>query len=367
MDPAKKYDLKDAVDIVGDCEDMCPEYERHEREYQNTLLTLEKIPGTEFVDHARAVKRYKRSAAGDEKPLPCDLRPPRVLQKTMDYLIHEIIAVHGVEDSHSFVRDRFRSIRNDLTLQNIRGEEAVKLHEPIARYHILCAHHLCDVSTVNAAQEVEQLRKTLLSLMEFYDELNAANIFMPNEAEFRAYHVLAHAYAHAVQIKFEKSLSPAVLHHPYMQIALQLRNYLYHGRRPDEGLRADGARSLHGRLFRLIAAPTTPYLLACCIHTHFVKIREAAFEAINASYCCGNQEKDEVHIGYRVYVRDLAEMLGFNDEDDCIIDLQYYGVEVRELPEGRIAKIGTRVGGKKTFPLESEYLHSWFVRRIANP
>ena len=27
----------------------------------------------------RAVKRYRRSAAGDPPPLPCDVRPPQIL------------------------------------------------------------------------------------------------------------------------------------------------------------------------------------------------------------------------------------------------------------------------------------------------
>jgi hypothetical protein len=31
------------------------------------------------VDHEKAVKRYRRSAAGDPEPMPCDVRPPSVL------------------------------------------------------------------------------------------------------------------------------------------------------------------------------------------------------------------------------------------------------------------------------------------------
>lgn len=71
-----------------------------------------------------------------------------------------VLAKYGIEDSYSFVRDRFRSIRNDLTLQNYRGLEAVALHEIIARYHIICSHFLCDVADVTLQQEHEQLRKS---------------------------------------------------------------------------------------------------------------------------------------------------------------------------------------------------------------
>lgn len=80
-DPDAKYKLGEAPQFVAECMDMCPLFERHEREFQNGGLDkLEKIPGTDRVDTSRAVKRYRRSAAGDPPPLPCDVRPPAVLQ-----------------------------------------------------------------------------------------------------------------------------------------------------------------------------------------------------------------------------------------------------------------------------------------------
>ena len=82
----------------------------------------------------------------------------------MNYLLDEILDIHGIEISYSFIRDRFRSIRNDLTLQNFRGLEAVQLHEMIARYHILCSHHFCDIEGVSLQQEHEQLRKSMIPL-----------------------------------------------------------------------------------------------------------------------------------------------------------------------------------------------------------
>lgn len=64
-----------------------------------------------------------------------------------------------LEDSHGFVRDRTRSIRQDFTLQNSRGIEAVQAHEIIARYHILCLHEMCENKGFSEQQEMEQLRK----------------------------------------------------------------------------------------------------------------------------------------------------------------------------------------------------------------
>lgn len=42
------------------------------------------------VNHLLAVKDYARSAADQIEPLPHELRPPDVLQKTMDYLIMKV-------------------------------------------------------------------------------------------------------------------------------------------------------------------------------------------------------------------------------------------------------------------------------------
>lgn len=38
-----------------------------------------------------AVKQYSRSSADQEVPLPHDLRPVAVLQRTMLYLLHKIV------------------------------------------------------------------------------------------------------------------------------------------------------------------------------------------------------------------------------------------------------------------------------------
>lgn len=79
-DPNAKYNLGEEPQFIAECPDMCPEFERHEREYQNGLIKYEMITNTSHVDHQRAVKRYRRSAAGDPPPLPCDVRPPPVLK-----------------------------------------------------------------------------------------------------------------------------------------------------------------------------------------------------------------------------------------------------------------------------------------------
>jgi hypothetical protein len=121
--------------------------------------------------------------------LPCDIRPPHILVMTLEYLFGTVLPLHGLEKSYYFIRSRTRAIRNDFTLQNYRGREAIECHEKIARFHILCCHELCQVLVNDIQQEHEQLKKTLQSLSEFYKD--SRGIYSsPNEAEFQAYYIL---------------------------------------------------------------------------------------------------------------------------------------------------------------------------------
>jgi hypothetical protein len=83
-------------------------------------------------------------------------------QSTLDYLFKVLLAKESLFDTHGFIRDRTRSIRQDFTLQNDRGPIAIECHERIARYHILCLHFLRDkegVGSYQEQQELEQVRK----------------------------------------------------------------------------------------------------------------------------------------------------------------------------------------------------------------
>lgn len=75
--------LTEAVTIVGTCMDMCPEFEREEREYQNNVDRLEMLPQQpgqqRRIDHKKAVKAFARPAAGNQVQAS-DIRPPHVLK-----------------------------------------------------------------------------------------------------------------------------------------------------------------------------------------------------------------------------------------------------------------------------------------------
>lgn len=336
-DPNHVYQLDEAVPFVAECMDMCPEYEREEREYTNFLEPFEKIPGTDRVDHVRAVKRYKRSAAGDPPPLCCDVRPPKVLFKTLDYLFHDIIGTHGVAVSHSFVRDRARSIRNDLTLQKYTGVEAIVLHERIARYHIMCSNLLCGSEGFVMQQEEEQLRKTLLSLMEFYLEMTAKGVFMPNEAEFQAYYILTLPWSNDVPSRLEKELSSSVFFDPRVQLALKIRFLMTRRGEPNRPS-VDGSLNHYAKIFSIIKKDSTSYLLACCIHLHFVDIRKSAIRAIQRSYYYTQADASS-----GLLLSDIIESLGFDGAEDASAFLNHYFITVGDGDNGRVAHVGRKV------------------------
>ncbi|KAI9357664.1 SAC3/GANP/Nin1/mts3/eIF-3 p25 family-domain-containing protein, partial [Zopfochytrium polystomum] len=283
-DPTAKVALSDAIVFVGECEDMCPEFERHEREFQKGLHEFEKIEGTEFADHDRCVKRYRRSAAGDPVPMPCDVRPPRVLVKTLDYLLHTVIPERTLEAAQPFIRDRCRSIRNDFTLQNYRGIEAVECHERIARFHILSAFKFCNHPVISLQQEQEQMRKTLQSLREYYVDLRSTGIESLNEPEFHAYYILSHLWQNEVVSTLETILPPAIFSHPHIQLAIefqQLAQCLTDTSTRARPPRCPGSLNFFTRFFRMCFAPTTPFLFACLLHQEFYAIRKAALRGMH--------------------------------------------------------------------------------------
>ncbi|KAG0202955.1 hypothetical protein BGX33_009375 [Mortierella sp. NVP41] len=280
----------------------------------------DRAPGSSKMDHSRAVKKYPRSEAGAEPPLPSDVRPPEVLLSTLDYLIKEVASEGDLADSHGFVRDRTRSIRMDFTLQNSRGIEAVQAHEIIARYHILCIHQLCELTTFNNQQEMEQLRKVLMSLQEFYDDLRAEGIPCPNEAEFRAYHILSHL-RDPDMIRQAQRLPLHIFQDPYIQVAAEMhaltrRNNDFRRRAK---VQSEASPNFFSRFFKLVAGPATTYLMACILETYFVEIRKGALKALNKCYL-------EQHGG--IPVEELATILGFDDADECITNCTEYGLEL---------------------------------------
>ncbi|KAG1893364.1 SAC3/GANP/Nin1/mts3/eIF-3 p25 family-domain-containing protein [Suillus fuscotomentosus] len=216
-DPNVAKRLEDAITMVGTCMDMCPTFERYRRERENNLFEWEIVPGTKRVDHKRAVKMYER-AAGD-KTLPSDLRPPKVLQRTLDYLFHDLLPRGGFSATFNFIRDRSRAVRSDFTMQHEMGSIAIECHDRCARFHILGLHLERDRPGSQVSLEEQQLKYTLQSLKEFYEE-QRGKYQSPTELEMRVYHRLIHIRD---QKERQEDIPSFILEHPVFKLTTKFR------------------------------------------------------------------------------------------------------------------------------------------------
>lgn len=331
-DPLKPQQLSDAAKFRGNCMEMCPEFEREEREFQGEGDELEVFPGTTKLDPAIAVKIYRRPAAGRELPLPEDVRPPEVLRQTLDYLLHKVVPRSPDSDRlanvQGFVWNRTRAIRQDFIVQGEAGPLTIECHERIARWHILSLHWRggsvdgqgkerdswpADRDPWSKQQELEQLAKTLTSLNEFYDDLRLTTgeeAPSPNEAEFRAYHLILNIFDPEV-LRVVELLPEPVFDAPILQTAIRMRSYAQRSNRGGSSranaLNTDAPMNFFSRFFAEIKSPQVPYLLACMLENQFSQVREGALKALSANY-------NKVHRGPTLSF--VKEALGADSEQE---------------------------------------------------
>ncbi|KAK1222339.1 actin cytoskeleton and mitosis protein [Marasmius sp. AFHP31] len=222
-DPAVPKRLEDAITIVGTCPDMCPRFERYRRERENNLFEWETIPGTKRVDHSKAVKMYERGAG--DKIIPSDLRPPKVLKRTLDYLFHNLLPSNGFSPTFNFIRDRSRAVRNDFTMQHEHGALAIECHERCARFHILALHVERGRDGFSPNLEQQQLMNTLQSLKEFYEDYqnpSSTQTTSPSsrELEMRIYHRLIHIRD---QVERHESIPSYITQNPAYKLTNEFR------------------------------------------------------------------------------------------------------------------------------------------------
>ncbi|KAF0887875.1 hypothetical protein E2562_004079 [Oryza meyeriana var. granulata] len=188
----------DAPPIVGTCPDMCPARERAQRERLRDLAVFERVGS----DPARtspclAVKKFCRTISSTSVQAS-DIRPLPVLRQTMDYLLHLLdSSERQFEIVHDFIFDRTRSVRQDLSMQNIVNDQAIQIYEDVIKFHILSHQRLarsCQDSDASSLcyLNMEQLMKCLLSLFDMYDVIHKSNSRSGKETEYYSFYVLLH-------------------------------------------------------------------------------------------------------------------------------------------------------------------------------
>ncbi|VDM17338.1 unnamed protein product [Hydatigera taeniaeformis] len=277
--------------IVGTCPDMCPETERYLRELRQRVsvfecLNCELSSAPWRMDHTRAVKDYSRSAADQAEPLPWELRPPEVLERTMNYLLSAIADRPEIDTTgnlwkpcpslrnrhrYEFLWTRTRAIRKDITQQRLCSPAIVSIVEKITRFHIFCAARLVDQSmdAFDPRINSENLTQCLQTLKELYGDLRGAGAdFSPCEAEFRAYMILMKLNDSSVLDEVQKF--PDVLRKSKeVQFAIAVHSAV--------------AEHNHVRFFRLVRMADC--LTACLLHRYFSQVRSHALLALSSAFC----------------------------------------------------------------------------------
>lgn len=319
--------------------DMCPEKERYSRE---TLSLMNKYEfNNEQVDHRLMVKEYSRSSADQDLPLPNELRPINVLIETMLYLIDEIIPQivfdnnnnndnFSVGDWYDFVWNRTRSIRKDIIQQRLllndnntinnntnnsisnndylvkNGLGGVIIIEQCARFHIMCAHRLCEQSSnvFDFKINEENLKNCFQSLRQYYEinnttlneqqqqSVSSSSIPSPNEAEFRSYIILLNLNESNILCEIQR-WPDYIRNSKHVKFSLKVY-FAYNSKN-------------YVRFFRLIKSNECEYLQACILHRYFYKVRSDAFKSIFTAF------KDQKERTFPL-VR-LNELLGFDNQD----------------------------------------------------
>ncbi|KAG5113429.1 hypothetical protein JHK82_036698 [Glycine max] len=191
-------DAQPSSNFVGTCPYMCPERERIQREKLRDLAIFERLHGNPGKSSpALAVKKFCRTIS-TKYVQASDMRPITVLEDTLNYLLSLLESKeHLFEVVHDFVFDRTRSIRQDITMQNIVNKKAIYMYEGMVKFHVVSHYKLwCSMSDPNTASlhhlNMEQLTKTLASLFNLYEANQNSNHVHENEAEFHSLYVLLH-------------------------------------------------------------------------------------------------------------------------------------------------------------------------------
>ena len=289
------------------------------------------------------VKKFRRAAAGVEEQLPSDLRPPAVLRQTCDYLFHDVLGSAKLSQVHHFVWDRTRAIRNDLSIQQLsKGDDlsiAIECCERIARFHILSLHQLAleerPYEAYDSKQEREQLDKTLLSLMQYYDDCRG-RIPLPNEAEFRAYCVLFQLQDRTPDLEDRVQSWPRdIAKDQRVQQALKVYAAACNTsdvQGPFFGANATAhivARQDWENFWQLVKSRKVSYLMACVAEIYFNLVRKMVLSGILRTTRFPTKGPTTEWT-----LSDLGKLFYFDDDEQLEDFCGRFGLQFRDLPDG---------------------------------
>ncbi|KAJ0167595.1 SAC3 family protein 1 [Colletotrichum tanaceti] len=297
-DPDKPKRLEDAIDFKGICDAMCPDFEKITRITEFDVQSAEKDTRTTSAITSKMVKKLARSAAGQEAPLPMDVRSTAALRKTLDYLIDDLLQTDdNLPSMHGFLWDRTRAIRRDFIFHSTMSPEEMKDQvyclETIARFHVTSLHLLSQEGFApedfSEQQEIEQLGKSLLSLMFAYDDCKPQGVICENEAEFRAYHLLFSANKPNILDDVQKEWGDSRFwtESDEIRTAVSLVESLqsaedFHG--PLGSGPSMAVSGAHRTYFRILESRQVSYTMACFAEIHLGQLRRSVLRSLKKAY-----------------------------------------------------------------------------------
>ncbi|KAM0518542.1 hypothetical protein ACHAPE_004306 [Trichoderma viride] len=339
-DPDQRKTLQNAIDFRGICEDMCPEYEKITRITEADVPQHEKDTRTGFAKTSRMVKKLARSAAGQEAPLPMDVRSFAALRRTMDYLIDDLLQDdENLPTLHGFLWDRTRAIRRDFTFFSSPTADDLKAQtyvlENIARFHVTALHLLSQPGKAGEdfveQQELEQLGKALLSLRDLYDDCNAQGITCENEAEFRAFYLLFHAHDSNTIEMLQRQWKPQFWRDSDdIRTAVSLVEALqntdnFHG--PLRAAPSLAASNAFHSFFRIVEDPSVSYTMACFAECHFPQLRRSILRAVKRALARPKDSSNDLTAA------SLNKFLRFDTVEQAIDFATLHGIDVVPDPQ----------------------------------
>lgn len=340
-DPDKPKKLSEAIDFKGTCEDMCPEFEKITRIMEHDVQGPEKEAapdGSLWPSPRKMVKALARSAAGQDAPLPMDVRSPAALRRTLDYLMHTVLVDDtNLPSVHGFLWDRTRAIRRDFVFQSSMNaselRDQVYCLERITRFHVIALHRMSNDNVVaedfSEQQEVEQLGKALLSLVHAYEDCNAQGIVCENEAEFRSYYVLFNSHNTGILETVQDWGWKFWGESDEVRIAVSLVEALQNiwdtlgPLKPQSA--TDISQNAYARFFAIVEDKQVSYTMACFAEIHFNNVRKSALKTILASY---RKQRDQTKDWT---LAKLNTYLWFDEEEDIISFGEAYGLQFDDI------------------------------------
>ncbi|KAK4177943.1 putative nuclear mRNA export protein SAC3 [Triangularia setosa] len=333
-DPDKRRKLEDALPFKGICEDMCPEFEQVSRIAEYDVKTEEKDERG-WPDTAKMVKKFGRSAAGQDAPLPMDVRSVAALRRSTDYLFNELLqSENNLASMHNYLRDRTRAVRKDFTFHSKKTKEEMRelvyCFETITRFHATALHLLCRKShsyeSFDSRQEIEQLGRTLLSLIEAYDKCRKKGVVCENEPEFRAYYLLLNAHDPSIMKRILTWGKEYWFQSEEVQTALSLIQVMDDIRETKGPLKPRRPVTLSdtsfANFFAIVEDSRTSYTMACIAEVHFTWVRQNILKNFVRGY---SRHRDAPRT---ITAANLNKLLRFDTDGEAVEFIELHGFEM---------------------------------------